>query len=311
LADFSEKVVGGKSCRQAELRSRLPEWIRLPASAALPFGVFEKVLGHELNREVAKRYAEQVKQTANSGTEPLAEVRKTVMALTAPEELKTALREAMRAAGLTWPEDWETAWSRIKQVWASKWNDRAFLSRRRVGLPDESLYMAVLIQEVVPADYAFVLHTVNPSNGNRDELFGEVVLGLGETLVGNYPGRALSFVFQKSSGQQSLLSFPSKSVGLYGDGLIFRSDSNGEDLAGYAGAGLYDSVLLKSPRQVDLDYSQQPLVWDEAFRRKLLDTIARIGLEVERTSGSPQDVEGAVVGDRFYMVQTRPQVGLE
>ena len=61
--------------------------------------------------------------------------------------------------------------------------------------------MAVLIQQVVPADYAFVIHTVNPSNGNRDELFAEVVLGLGETLVGNYPGRALSFVWNKNTGR--------------------------------------------------------------------------------------------------------------
>ena len=170
--------------------------------------------------------------------------------------------------------------------------------------------MAVLIQEVVPADYAFVIHTVNPSTGNADELFAEVVLGLGETLVGNYPGRALSFVCHKTSGKQTMLSFPSKSLGLYGEGLIFRSDSNGEDLAGYAGAGLYDSVLLNPPRKVDLDYTQEPLVWDEAFRQNLVATITRIGLEVERNSGSPQDIEGAVAGGSYYVVQTRPQVGL-
>jgi alpha-glucan,water dikinase len=28
------------------------------------------------------------------------------------------------------------------------------------------------------------------------------------------------------------------------DSLIFRSDSNAEDLEGYAGAGLYDSVTM-------------------------------------------------------------------
>ena len=310
LSDFGEKWVGSKACRQAQLCGRLAEWIHLPASAALPFGVFEKVLGLELNREVARRYAELVQQTSVRGTEPLGELQQTVGSLKAPEELKKALREAMATSGLAWPEDWDTAWSRIKQVWASKWNERAFLSRRRVGLPHESLFMSVLIQEVVPADYAFVIHTVNPANGNREELFAEVVLGLGETLVGNHPGRALGFVCRKTTMEQTLVSFPSKSVGLYGDGLIFRSDSNGEDLAGYAGAGLYDSVLLKTPRPVDLDYTQQPLVWDESFRQHLLATIARIGLEVERASGSPQDIEGAIAGNDYYVVQARPQVGL-
>ena len=34
------------------------------------------------------------------------------------------------------------------QVWASKWNDRAWLSRRARGVPDDALYMAALIQQV-------------------------------------------------------------------------------------------------------------------------------------------------------------------
>jgi alpha-glucan,water dikinase len=107
-----------------------------------------------------------------------------------------------------------------------------------------------------------------------------------------------------------LLSFPGKSIGLYGEGLIFRSDSNGEDLAGYAGAGLYESVLLHPARQVELDYTHQPLVWDESFRQHLLSTIARLGLELERACGLPQDIEGTAAGENYYVVQTRPQVGL-
>jgi Pyruvate phosphate dikinase, AMP/ATP-binding domain len=35
------------------------------------------------------------------------------------------------------------------QVWASKWNDRAWLSRRARGVPDDALYMAALIQQVL------------------------------------------------------------------------------------------------------------------------------------------------------------------
>jgi alpha-glucan, water dikinase len=310
LADFDETLVGSKACHQARLHGRLPEWIRLPASAALPFGVFEKVLGLELNRDIARRYTELAGKSTSDGTEALAALRETVLALAAPDEVKSALREAMTASGLDWAEDWALAWSRIKQVWASKWNERAFLSRQRVGLAHEALVMSVLIQQVVPADYAFVIHTVNPTNGDRNELLGEVVLGLGETLVGNYPGRALSFVCHKGTGAQSLLSFPSKSVGLYGEGLIFRSDSNGEDLAGYAGAGLYDSLLLRAPRPVDLDYTQQLLLWEEPFRQNLIATLAQIGLAVERECGSPQDIEGAVAGSNYYVVQTRPQVGL-
>jgi alpha-glucan,water dikinase len=310
LSDFDEKVVGGKSLHLAQLRGQLPDWINLPKSVAIPFGVFEKVLALSSNKDVAKRCDELVQQADKGGADTLAKLRETVLTLRAPDELKSALQETMTRSGLEWPTDWDKTWNRIKQVWASKWNDRAYLSRTRLGVPHDSLFMAVLIQQVVPADYAFVIHTVNPSTGNQNELFAELVLGLGETLVGNYPGRALSFVWDKTARKATILSYPGKSIGLYGSGLIFRSDSNGEDLEGYAGAGLYDSVLLDKPREAALDYTEEPLFWDHAFRDELSAKIAQIGLEVERACGSPQDVEGAVVHRKFYVVQTRPQVGL-
>ncbi len=107
-----------------------------------------------------------------------------------------------------------------------------------------------------------------------------------------------------------LHSYPGKSVGLYGKGVIFRSDSSGEDLADFAGAGLYDSFLAEEPQQRILDYRGEKLVWDAPFREELLRSVARVGLEVEKLLGSAQDIEGAVAGGKFYVVQTRPQVGL-
>jgi alpha-glucan,water dikinase len=310
--EFNDRTVGGKSCNLARLRRQLPEWIHVPVSVALPFGAFERVLKLGINQELAGRYQALTRQGDKAADEKtLAALRECVLALPAPEELRTELHEAMNAAGLAWPDKWDKAWNRIKQVWASKWNDRAFLSRQRMGIPHENLCMAVLVQQVVPADYAFVIHTVNPTNGNRDELYAEIVLGLGETLVGNHPGRALRLACNKTTGHQRILAYPSKSFGLYGGGLIFRSDSNGEDLAGYAGAGLYDSVLLDPPTEKLLDYSQERLIWDEGFRRDLFAGILRLGLEVERVSGSPQDIEGAISQGKSYVVQTRPQVGAE
>jgi alpha-glucan,water dikinase len=178
-------------------------------------------------------------------------------------------------------------------------------------LADDGLFMAVLIQPVVPADFAFVIHTVNPSTGSAGELYAEVVLGLGETLVGNFPGRAMGFTWNKQNQQIRVVSYPSKSIGLFGAGLIFRSDSNGEDLEGYAGAGLYDSVVLPQPGSKALDYSNEPLLWDNEFRGGLLTAIARLGMAVEKATGSPQDIEGAVSKGEYFIVQSRPQVGLD
>ena len=71
---------------------------------------------------------------------------------------------------------------------------------RKVGLDFADLRMAVLVQRVVPAAYAFVIHTENPSTGAADEIYAEVVAGLGESIVsGMVPGTALSFVVKKTS----------------------------------------------------------------------------------------------------------------
>ena len=140
-----------------------------------------------------------------------------------------AIEAEMLRAGIDPPEDeerWEKAWSALVDVWASKWNDRAFVSLRNVGIDHADLRMSVLVQPVVDADYAFVIHTVNPSTGDEGELYAEVVAGLGEALVGNYPGRAMSFSVKKASAAEAsagsaylapgaepkILGFPSKSV---------------------------------------------------------------------------------------------------
>jgi len=61
--------------------------------------------------------------------------------------------------------------------------------------------------------------------------------------VGNFPGRAMSFSDSREGSEPQLLSLPSKRVAMYappGGTLIARSDTNGEDLEAFAGAGLYD-----------------------------------------------------------------------
>ncbi len=310
---FDPSATGAKAINLVGLDGKLPGWVRRPASLAIPFGVCERVLGAAQNRALAQQHAALLEQARTDPARALPALRGVMLRLKAPPELAAALAQKAAGAGLPWPkdQDWEGAWQCIKRVWASKWNDRAFYSRRTQGIPQEDLLMAVLVQQVVEADYAFVIHTVNPFTGNRQELYIEAVLGLGETLVGNYPGRALSALYDRNSRALTLLSYPGKSLALRGGGLIFRSDSNGEDLAGFAGAGLYDSVLLPAPQATMVDYSNERLVWDESFRRNLLQRIAELGLAVESALGAPQDIEGAVSKSDYFVVQTRPQVGLE
>jgi alpha-glucan,water dikinase len=310
MKDFARGAVGGKSFHLKTLAEKLPDWIRTPRSMALPFGVFDAVLAAKTNAPVVARYRQLVGEIQKNPVEKLVEVRKCILELELPENLRVEIHRIMQAEGLPAPGDWNVAATRIKQVWASQWNDRAYFSRQARGFPHDAMQMAVLIQEVVEAEYAFVLHTVNPISGNRDELYAEIVRGLGETLVGNYPGRAMSFVYAKAARRATVLAYPGKSIGLFGGGLIFRSDSNAEDLAGYAGAGLYDSVLLQPPREETLHYTGDKLVWDENFRTEFAGKLAGLADAVEKAFGGAQDIEGAFVGGKFFVVQSRPQVGL-
>ncbi|XP_038694729.1 alpha-glucan water dikinase, chloroplastic-like isoform X4 [Tripterygium wilfordii] len=313
--EFTSDMVGAKSRNIAYLKGNVPSWIGVPTSVALPFGVFEKVLSDNLNQGVAKKLQSLKEKLGRGEFNILKEIRETVLQLAAPPQLVQELKTEMQSSGMPWPGDegeqrWEQAWMAIKKVWASKWNERAYFSTRKVKIDHDNLCMAVLVQEVINAEYAFVIHTTNPSSDDSSEIYTEVVKGLGETLVGAYPGRALSFICKKNDlNTPQVLGYPSKPIGLFiRRSIIFRSDSNGEDLEGYAGAGLYDSVPMDEEEKVILDYSSDPLVNDGNFQKSILSSIARAGMVIEELYGSPQDIEGVIKDGNVYVVQTRPQM---
>lgn len=93
----------------------------------------------------------------------------------------------------------DNVWSAIKGVWASQWNDRALAALSKAQLPLQQLRMGVLLQPLLPARYSWVAHTVNPASGSAAEVAVQVVVGLGEVLVGNHPGRALGGIVKRDS----------------------------------------------------------------------------------------------------------------
>jgi len=95
--------------------------------------------------------------------------------------------------------DFDKAWNTIKMVWASKFNERAFLATKKIGVSLHNVFMAVLVQRVIPAEYAYVIHTSNPTNGEDEEVYVESCLGMGEALVSTMPGQAFSFTYHKST----------------------------------------------------------------------------------------------------------------
>ena len=316
MDDFKDGLVGAKSRNLAGLMGRLPEWIKLPTGVTIPFATFDEVLKRRENNTIAKDLSHILKSMdPSSVADSLSKARELVQTVRVPEELKTELASSMGKAGIPVPGDdsrWELALNAVRAVWASKYNDRAYLSCKKVGLDFEAVSMAVLCQRVVPAQYAFVIHTSNPTNGDKNEVYCELVKGLGESIVsGTVPGTALAFSAKKNNlDNPNVLLYPSKSEGMFvEESLIFRSDSNGEDLEGYAGAGLYESVTMDVTYRQVVDYSSDPIIVDAEFRRQLMSNVAKAGAEIETALGSPQDVEGVVDAEgHVYVVQTRPQM---
>ena len=329
--EFTGEIVGSKSRNLQELRGRLPDWINLPASVALPFCTFDAVLASPDNAHVLQQLDMLRVElgTLDFGDTAafvglLDRMRGAIAEMVPTPELINEMMAGFSAERLPWPEGTlgpegrggsgagAQAWAAITGVWGSKYNERAVLSCRKAGIKHEDVSMAVLCQPVVQSQYAFVLHTTNPQTGNPDEIYGEIVCGMGEALVGNFPGRALSFVARKDDlTNAKVTGFPSKANGLFTDAptLIFRSDSNGEDLEGFAGAGLYDSIQMHEAELRPVDYSKDPIVSDEMFRAQALAAIAHAAHEIEQALGSPQDIEGCIAADgALYVVQTRPQV---
>jgi alpha-glucan,water dikinase len=331
-AEFSAAAVGAKSLNTIALQGRLPGWVGLPPAAAVPFGACEAAVADAANAGVAERLRqlEAALPLEAAAPERLAAARDAVLSLRPPAGCMAALEEACSAAGMQLPGGEAAAWCGITKVWASQYSSRAHKALAAAGADAAQLQMAVLVQPVVAARYAWVAHTRHPVTGDDDTTLLEVVRGMGEALVGNHPGAALAATARKSllpataeappaaaqlpAGCIRVVRYPSKSAALMvsggADDVIFRSDSNAEDLEGFAGAGLFDSVTARPLESQRLDTTADPLLTNITFQQETLGRIAAAAAAVEAACcGIAQDVEGVVAADgRVWVVQTRPQV---
>jgi len=150
--------------------------------------------------------------------------------------------------------------------------------------------MAVLVQEMVQADLSFVGFSQEPVSKERDNLYIEVAVGMGETLASaSSSGSPYRFKVDRSSLEIEVLAMSS-----YSDALVPSDEGKG---------GLHGEVI---------DYSQQAMTTDATFRQTLVERIAKTVLMLEQEFGGPQDIEGAVSVDvgktSVYVVQARPQI---
>lgn len=166
----------------------------------------------------------------------------------------------------------------IKTVWASLWNYEAYEARESFGINHSAVYPAVLIQQGMNADSAGVLITTNPfDKDDPRSVYINAKRGLGIRVV---EGRRVpeQLIFNPRTSAVRVLTRS-------GDDTMMTFDERG------------------GVREMKIE-TERVVLTDSAVRR-----LARAALQVEKVfGGRDQDIEWLIIGNRIYIVQSRPYV---
>jgi pyruvate,water dikinase len=164
----------------------------------------------------------------------------------------------------------------IQRCWSSLWTTHALNYRTRHGINQVSASMAVIVQQLVSADAAGVLFTVNPITGASNEVMINATWGLGELLV---EGRVApdTIIAEKVSGQVKQIEIGDKSM------MTVPSESGTAEQA------------------VDLMLRQVAVLSTDQIKE-----LIKIGREIEQLFKTPQDVEWAIAHGHIFILQSRP-----
>ncbi|HHY55003.1 MAG TPA: hypothetical protein GYA08_06155 [Chloroflexi bacterium] len=164
----------------------------------------------------------------------------------------------------------------VKRCWGSLWTPRAMAYRARQGIAPDQVSLAVVVQEMVVADAAGVMFTLNPLTGARDEVVINATWGLGEALVS---GRVNpdAIVADKQTGRIRQVELGDKAV-------MTTATASGTD-----------EVAVDALRR-----SQQAITPEQVAE------LVRLGRDLETLFSGAQDVEWAVAGEAVILLQSRP-----
>lgn len=168
---------------------------------------------------------------------------------------------------------------RVRECWGSLYSVESITYRRKHGLPEEGVAMAVVVQAMVDARTAGVMFTRSPLTGDKSVITIEGAWGLGSAVVSGEvtPDR---WVMGKITGEISTRDISDKHI----------------RQVPAPGGGIVDEDLPP-------DLRTAPSLGDEE-----LQALRGIGRRVEKHYGRPQDIEWAVdKAGRILLLQSRPE----
>jgi pyruvate,water dikinase len=167
----------------------------------------------------------------------------------------------------------------IVRCWRSLHEERALAYRAQHSLSVEGARLAVLVQQLVPAEAAAVIFTANPVTNRQDEAIVTASYGLGESIV---------------SGSVTPDTYIVRKDGSDGPQIIDRLLGEKAVMTVPVDGGTADAPVPAGLRTV-------PALQDA----HILDAV-RLGIALEQEMGWPVDVECAWQGGSLYLLQCRP-----
>lgn len=167
----------------------------------------------------------------------------------------------------------------VKQCWSSLFTDRAISYRAKNGFDNRSVFLAVVVQEMVFPEVSGIMFTADPITGHRKTVSIDASFGLGEALVS---GVVSADLYQIRSGEIVKKQLSKKESAIY-------SVPEGGTVQKTLSPEKQQTQALPDPRIIEL---------------------AELGRKIEAHYGKEQDIEWAFAGGRFYILQSRPITSL-
>jgi phosphohistidine swiveling domain-containing protein len=172
----------------------------------------------------------------------------------------------------------------IHTVYHSRQNERVQAYSQAKGL-SATHEVAVVVQQLVPAQSSGVLFTANPVTGQRDQAMISASWGLGEAIVGGLVTPD-TLIVDKATGR-----------------VLTRETADKQVMTVLIGSALLESGTEEQP--VPEALRRAPVLSDEEAAE-----LVRLGARIEADYGVPMDVEWTLAEGAFAIVQARPITAL-
>ncbi len=199
----------------------------------------------------------------------------------------------------------------VRRCWASLYNDESVAYRRRLGLPEAGVAMAVVVQHMVAPRAAGVMFTRSPVTGDRSVVAIEGTWGLGSALVSG-DVTPDSWVISKVTGEVTgrRVSAKVKIHQYLQHGSAPSPAAPPGSLVGPAGeaASAYSGGARVIVTDTPAELREAPCLSDDEIR-----ALAAVARRVEAHYGAPQDIEWALLDGeqapdaRVVLLQSRPE----